>query len=392
MTDRQGESPLTFAALLLTVAMGAVGFGIALPLLPSYARAFHIAPWELGLIFSIFSIGQAAGEAVWGRLSDRYGRKPMLMATLALSVAGYAAMAFAPSFAACLAARLLCGVAAGNTGVVQALMIDISRPERLTARLSALGASGSVGFVIGPAVGGLLFQPDHGLAGFIGVFLLAAGLSLLSALVVGFSVPSVRPKAHAEENRPSGPYRIPRAALALIGVNVGVMGAFAGVESIFGLWTGFRLDWSPRELGLAFATAGCVGAAAQLFLTARAVRAFGDRAVMRFGLVATTCALLMQSSPPNGPAMIALIGLASFGLSLAMPTSASLLSHEAAPGTAGRLMGANMAAAAVARILGPLFAGLLYSGVAPQAPFLVGAVMVLSTLALTVAGRAARAA
>jgi MFS family permease len=387
MTETSGRGPLTFAALSMTAAMDAIGFGIALPLLPSYAHAFGIQAWQVGLIFSIFSIGQAVGETIWGRLSDHYGRKPILLVTLSLAVIGYGALAFAPTFLACLAARLVCGIAGGNAGLVQALMIDICEPDRLTARLSTLGASGAVGFIIGPAAGGLLVRPNQGLAGFQGVFLLAAGVSLISSLIVAFSVPRVRRRSSARPKLKAAPYRIPRAALALIGVNIGVMGAFAGIDGVFGLWTNARFDWSARELGMAFATAGCVGALAQLLVTGRAVRRFGDLPVLQFGLAVTALGLVIQAFPPNGQAMTAAIGMVSFGLSLSMPTTASLLSRQAPAGAAGRMMGANMAAASLARILGPLFAGLLYSGLAHQAPFLLGSVIVLATVGLAGMGR-----
>jgi MFS family permease len=152
---------------------------------------------------------------------------------------------------------------------------------------------------------------------------------------------------------------------------------------VFGLWTHALFDWSPRDLGVAFATAGCVGALSQLLLTARLVRRFGDRMVLRLGLVCTSLALFIQAFPPSGAAMIAMIGLASFGISMALPTASTLLSREAEPGKAGRLMGATMAAAAVARIVGPLFAGLIYSDISPRAPFLIGSAAVLVTLLLT---------
>lgn len=387
MTRASPRQIATFAALLSTMSISAIGFGIAIPLLPSYARAFDIQAWQVGLIFSIFSVGQAAGEALWGRLSDHFGRKPVLLTTLTLSVIGYVAMAYAPNFALCLIARLICGLAAGSGGVVQALVLDISPMQRRTANLALLGACASVGFVVGPAVGGLLARPELGLVGFRGIFLLAAGLSFAANMVIVFGVPRLTLPARLVSTTGEARFRMPANAIGLMLVGVGVMGAFAGVESVFGLWTERRFDWSPRELGLAFALAGCAGAAVQLLVTAKAVRRFGDRRVLIFGLCATACALMCQAFVPIGGMMTGMIALASLGLSLALPTSASLLSQEAPPGTAGRVMGANMAAAALARILGPLFAGALYGLVSPRAPFIVGSLMVLSTVLLARAHR-----
>lgn len=376
MSNDTTRQPLTLLALFMTVAIGAIGFGMAIPLLPSYARAFQIDAWQVGLIFAVFSIGQAIGEAVWGRLSDKLGRKPVLLMTLGLGVVGYIGMAHAPTYELCLIARLMCGVAAGSTGVVQALIIDMTPREKLTGRLAIISACASIGFVVGPAVGGLLASPEDGLAGFRLCFLLSAAFSLASFLIIAMAVPFVRKVVADKQSAVDAPFRLSRAALCLILVGVGVMAAFAGVESVFGLWTERLFAWSPRELGLAFALAGCAGAGVQMLVTARAVRRFGDRKVLVFGLSMTALALLGQAAPLSGGMMTGLIALASLGLALSMPTAASLLSKEAAPGQAGRLMGANMAAAAASRILGPIIAGAMYAFVAPQVPFLMGAAMV----------------
>ncbi|WP_297801033.1 MFS transporter [uncultured Brevundimonas sp.] len=382
MTAASSRQFLTLFALFMTVAIGAIGFGMAIPLLPSYARAFDIQPWQVGLIFALFSVGQAIGEAVWGRMSDKIGRKPVLLMTLGLGVVGYLGMAYAPTYEACLLARVICGVAAGSTGVVQALVIDLSEKDKLTGRLAIISACASVGFVIGPAVGGLLAAPEQGLAGFRICFLLAAGFSALSLALIATLVRPAKTEGAAKAKTKGAAFRISPTALGLILIGVAVMGAFAGVESVFGLWTELRFNWQPRELGTAFAVAGCAGAAVQMLVTARAVRRFGDHKVLITGLVLTALALFLQAAPPSGLAMTALIALASLGLSLAMPTAASLLSREAADGTAGQLMGANMAAAAGARILGPLVAGGVYALIAPQAPFVLGGVMVLGAALL----------
>lgn len=377
MSDTGSRQVLTLTALFMTIAIGAVGFGVAIPLLPSYARAFQIEAWQVALIFTLFSVGQAGGEALWGRLSDKIGRKPVLLMTLALGVIGYFGMAYAPNFYACLVARLVCGVAAGSTGVVQALLIDLSPKDKLTGRLAITSACASVGFVIGPAVGGLLASPADGLSGFRLCFLLAAGLSAASFVLIAFLVRGQKAAAKANAAKVAAPFKLSPTAIGLILIGVAVMGAFAGVESVFGLWTEVRFAWQPRELGIAFAVAGCAGALVQMLVTARAVKRFGDRNVLIAGLVLTSLALFCQAVPPSGMAMTALIALASLGLSLAMPTAASLLSREASDGNAGRLMGTNMAAAAGARILGPLVAGGMYALVAPQAPFILGGILVL---------------
>ncbi|HEY9217511.1 MAG TPA: MFS transporter, partial [Phenylobacterium sp.] len=164
--ETAGGGRLTLAVLLLIVFMSLIGFGVVIPLLPFYAQVFDAEPWQVTLMFSVFSAGQFVGELTWGRLSDRIGRKPVLLITIFTSGLGYVALAYAPGIWLAILARFVAGFFSGNISTIQGYMVDISPPERLAGRLGLIGGAFGIGFVVGPALGGYLFQEGVGEAGF----------------------------------------------------------------------------------------------------------------------------------------------------------------------------------------------------------------------------------
>ena len=151
----RGEVTGSALTVLLTVMfVNMIGFGIIVPLLPFYAESFHAASWQVGLIFSAYSVGAFFGEPFWGRLSDRIGRKPVLILTVCGNCVCYLALAFAPGIAAAFAIRFVGGVASGNNSVVQSYLADVTHESERSTRMAWVSATYNVGFIIGPAVGG----------------------------------------------------------------------------------------------------------------------------------------------------------------------------------------------------------------------------------------------
>src|ERR1700761_9485811 len=145
--------------LLLVVFVNLVGFGILMPILPFYAQAFRAPAWQVTWMFTAFSIGNFFAEPVWGRLSDRIGRRPILIGTIAASGLGFIALAFAPNIWAALLIRLASGLTTGNLSTIQGYIADITPPRYRAGRIGLLGAAFALGFVAGPALGGLLAAP-----------------------------------------------------------------------------------------------------------------------------------------------------------------------------------------------------------------------------------------
>src|SRR5215469_15946220 len=171
-------SPAALPTLLSVMFINLLGFGIIVPLLPFYAKSFQAPVWQVALIFSAYSMGAFFGEPFWGRISDAIGRRPILISTVTGNCLCYLALAFAPTALAAFAIRFLGGMASGNGSVVQGYIADVTDEENLTNRMSHLSAAYNVGFIVGPALGGLLAHPGAGHAGFRIPLLVGSTLSL----------------------------------------------------------------------------------------------------------------------------------------------------------------------------------------------------------------------
>ena len=255
------HSPRALYVLLLVVFINLVGFGLVIPLLPFYAQSLKAEPWQITALFSAYSLGQFFAEPFWGRLSDRIGRRPVLIVTILANTLSYIALAFAPNILAAFAIRLIGGFATGNISTIQGYMADVTPPEKRAGRMGLLGSAFGAGFVVGPALGGLLAHPEAGQIGFQIPLFAAAGMAALAALGVFLFVVESRAPSAPDAPRPHRREALQAARShpvlsRVLLVTLVSTAAFAGMESIFGLWTHARFDWGPRQVGLCFAVIG----------------------------------------------------------------------------------------------------------------------------------------
>jgi MFS family permease len=393
--DARSRSPGLWV-LMLTVFINLVGFGVIVPLLPFFAEAMQAEPWQITIMFSAYSLGQFFAEPFWGRLSDRIGRKPVLIATTALNVAGYLALAFTQNIWMAVLVRLLTGLGAGNISTIQGYVADVTPPEQRAGRMGLLGGAFGLGFIVGPALGGLLTNEDAGRIGFQIPIFVAAGMAALSCLGVIVFLKESRAKSDPAVARPkflSGVHDAvanPVIARVLL-VTIVYMAAFSGMESTFGLWAQAQHGWGAREVGLAFMVIGLVSAISQSLITGRLARRFGEARVLAFGMALFGSSLFVQTLLPEGWMVPIAMAFGGFGMALAMPNISALISRSTSPERQGAFLGLNMAAGSLARMAGPLVAGVTFSALGPNAPYLTGAVLVIPAVLLAIAaGRAFR--
>lgn len=370
--------------LLGVIYLMIAGFGLVIPLLPFFAQAFDAPAWQITLLFSAFSVGQFVGEPFWGKLSDRIGRKPVLIVTIAMVGVTYAAFAFAPNIWVAFGLRFVNGVFAGNISTLQGALADITPPEKRAGRMGVMSAAFSAGFSTGPAIGGFLAQPERGALGFQLPLLVAAGFALASALAVVVLVREHRP----ERTRPTGQVKAARLRDGLAHPVIGrvmmistiVILGFAGVEATYGLWTETRFGWGPREIGLAFMLVGVAGAVFQGFVTGRLARRFGEARVLASGLMFILIGVVTQGLSPTWP--VAMVGFlfVCFGQSICFPNVSALISRAAPADRQGEMLGLNTSCMALGRIVGPVAAGQAFSMIQPGAPFAMSALLILPAL------------
>ena len=400
MTDATPASVRTRSpslwVLLLTVFVNLVGFGLIVPLLPFFAESLRAEASQITLMFSAYSLGQFFAEPFWGRLSDRIGRKPVLLATTAANVAGYLMLAFVPNIWLAIAVRLFTGLGAGNISCIQGYVADVTPPERRAGRMGLLGGAFGLGFIVGPGLGGLLANEDAGRIGFQIPIFTAAGLAALSCLGVLLFLRESRAEQDAAAPRTAFLAGVKRARanpviLRVVLVTVVYMAAFSGMESTFGLWSQARHGWGAREVGLAFMGIGVVSAVSQSLITGRLARRFGEARVLAFGMALFGASLLVQTLLQEDALVPVVMAIGGFGMALAMPNISALISRSSRPDEQGALLGLNMAASSLSRMAGPIAAGAAFSAFGPNVPFMAGAVLVVPAVLLALdAGRAYR--
>jgi len=390
--ERQGLAALFI--LLAVIFCNLLGFGIIVPLLPFYAQSFQAEPWQIALLFSAYSFGAFFGEPVWGRLSDRIGRKPLLISTVTGNFLCYFILAFAPNIFIAFAVRFLGGMASGNASVIQGYIADVTPAHLRSGRMALVGVAFNVGFIVGPALGGLLAAPELGPVGFRLPILIASLLCLASAIGVLLFVRESRKRAEDAAPQPSRWEMIGFAAKnpvvsRLIMVTFFAGFAFTGIESTFGLWGKARHDWGPREIGMIFGVTGVAAALCQTFLTGWLSRVHGEARMLAVGMgLAMLCSFLQIFS--NGLAMsIILMAIGALGNSVAFPNVSALISRVTDADNQGQVFGLNNAAGAISRVTGPLFANTAFAYAFIDAPFVLAAIIVAPAIVLALGAGAA---
>lgn len=372
------------AAVFFTTVVDLIGFGLILPLLPFYAIHYGASPFTVALLAVVFSIAQFAASPVLGGLSDRYGRKPVYILCTALSALGYIWLAFADTLTVIFLARILSGIGSGKIGIAQAIIADATTPETRAKGMGMIGAAFGLGMILGPALGGFLIGPDEMNPRYAWPAFAAAAASTI-ALVL--ALVTLR-ETHARPTEPGRLFRNPlagigdlnRQALALIMVNFVINFVFAQIETLFPLFTASRLDWHAYDVGLAFTFIGCIVLTMQGGLIGPLTRRFGEPWILSAGLVILAAGTAMTYGVFSIPLMAISILCTAGGFGMVNPSINSLISRSADAGRQGLTMGVNQSMAALGRVAGPIWGGLLFDEVGITLPYLIGGAILLLTL------------
>ena len=376
--------------LFLIVVIDLVGFGLVIPLLPFYAVRFGASPQLVTSLLAIYSLMALLSAPLWGRLSDRIGRRPVLMSSLAAGALAYLWMGAADALWMLLAARGLAGICAGNIAAAQAYIADMTTPENRAKGMGLIGAAFGLGFIIGPALGGLLAGNNPASADLAMPAWVAAGLSGIALLGVVFVLPESRPLA-ARQNIPArsrlaailGALRRPILS-RLILIFFLVILAFSGMESTFALWAMRQFGWGPSQVAYVFAYVGLLSAVLQGGLIGRLSRRFGEERLLLVGLALIGIGLLTLPAARSMSLLALVLAALAVGMGLVQPSLNSLISRRSGREEQGEVLGVSQSVGSLARVLGPLAAGFLFTEFGRDAPYLWGAALIAAAWLLTV--------
>ncbi|MDT7689582.1 MAG: transporter, family, tetracycline resistance protein [Acidobacteriota bacterium] len=364
------RSPLL--VIFITVFIDLVGFGIVIPVLPFYVEGtrFGASPRVVGLLFASYSIMQLIFTPILGRMSDKYGRRPILFFSLLGTSLGFFILGFATTLWMLFAGRIIDGITGGNISTAQAYIADVTTEENRAKGMGLIGAAFGMGFIFGPAIGGILSRWGTHVP-----FLFAGALALANATLLYFVLPeTVTPDHPARQSAATGRWsqlvkalRGSRLAFVL-GIYFLFITAFSIMTSSFGLFTLYRFGFDAHDTGWVFAFVGVIGAVVQGGLIGRLVKMFGELPLVIAGALffAASLFIIPMTGPSTGTvALLALGAFFALGNGLATPSLTSLASKSASAGEQGGVLGVTQSVASLARVVGPLIsAALIYSAIA----------------------------
>ena len=369
--DKAAKVPLPqgFGTIWLTVALDLVGFGIVVPILGRYAERYGASGLEVGLLFASFSLAQLVFAPLLGRLSDRIGRKPVIMISLLGTAVGSFVTGAAGALWVLFVGRILDGASGASVAVAQGAVTDLAPPSERPRLLGLLGAAFGVGFVVGPALGGLASLGGEHIP-----FYVAGTVALVNAAVAWRRLPETRPAdvrraAHEAAKNDTGA-KVRLWGLAVAGFTAIV--AFSGFEATFSLLAGDRFRLTEAGVAAIFVGVGVVLVAVQGGLIRPINAKIGTQRSLQAGLVLNSAGLVVLAFAETWPLLIVALALLTIGQGLVTPNLSSLVSGRVPDHRRGEALGFQQGVNAFGRVAGPALAGVLYDHVAIGSPYLVG--------------------
>ena len=376
------------AILMATAFVDMIGAVMILPLIPFYAEALGASGFVIGVLISAFSIAQLVSAPLWGKLSDRHGRRPVLVLGLAISAVSYVVFAFAQSLWLLFLSRGVQGLGGGTVGVIQAYVADASEPEERAKGLGWLSAATSLGAIVGPALGSVL-------AAMWGRSAPGLAAALLCVLNLAFAW---RFLTESRGMRVSGTHAVPtpakkltpwevlarprETAARLIWTYAVAIGAFYGILAVFTMFLGRQFGIGEKTIGYFFMWFGAAGVIVRTTLVGPAVRRLGEVRMARGGLILLAAGLILFPFARGYPVLLTAMTLMPLGTAFTFPAVTALLSRVVPSRERGLYMGVQQTVGGVCRVIFPWWNGWAFDHVGMAAPFVVSGVLTLGTVGL----------
>jgi DHA1 family tetracycline resistance protein-like MFS transporter len=365
------------AVVLLTVFVDLLGFGIVLPILPFYAQRYGATPVQIGAIIAAFSLMQFLFTPVWGRVSDRVGRRPVILVSLFGSVASYLLFARAESVLALLVSRMLAGVAGANLAAAQAYIADVTTPETRARGMGWISAAFGLGYMLGPPIAAVaslrwgLHAPGY----------VAAALAFTNLVLARLWLPEAVPTADKSLMRRTFDPRVLHRVLkrpVLGGVTItmtAIAFATSGVTAMLALYLQARFSFDEMATAWVFSLIGLTSSAVQLGLVHGLVTRFGEKRLSIAGIVVLAVSLLAIAVAPTPGALRLVLMIYAVGFAVIGPSALSLVSRAAEEGEQGMVIGVVQSLGALARVFGPMAAGIALGRLGPGSPMVAGSIV-----------------
>jgi DHA1 family tetracycline resistance protein-like MFS transporter len=376
-------SPLV--VIFVTVFIDLLGFGIIIPLLPFYAESFGATAFAIGLLGTSFSLMQFLFSPIWGRWSDRIGRKPIIIVGLVGSCLSYLGLALATSLPMLFLARIVGGIAGANIPTAQAYIADITTPENRAKGMGMVGAAFGLGFIFGPAIGGVLsrISPETPMW-------FASALCFANAIAAWYLLPESR--SVSASTKGLGRMEAFRHALGkpalllLLSLYFLVTLAFSGFEATFAIFTEARFGFTTSTIGFLFAFIGVVLALVQGVLVGKVVKVIPERRLIPLAILAVSIGIGLLPWVWNVPTLLVALGILALGMGFNNPSLSSMVSRLADPDDQGGILGLASSLSSLGRVVGPAWGGYLYDAYGMTTPYVSAATLMMIAFAVSLAG------
>lgn len=376
---KQHRLAIIFAIMFVNM----LALGIVIPLLPYLAESTGATELQTGLLVAAYPLSQLFGAPLLGRLSDRYGRKPVLLASVFGTAVGFVILALAGTLPVLFLGRIIDGLTGGNINVAQAYITDVTDRKERSRALGLIGAAFGLGFVVGPVTGGLLAEISYATPAWLG-----AGLALLNMLAVALFLPesltaevrakmAVKKRAifdvagfrHALSHPRVGPVLTVRTATGI---------SFAIFETMFALWAITSLGFKPSQTGIFLGYLGISSAIIQGGLMGRLTRRFSDDTLLMTAILVSGVGIGVWGFTTSIPMLIAIIPPLAFGLAVGQTTMTSMLSKSVGRDEVGSVLGIQTSIMSLTRVIAPIIGGFLLERATVWAPGLLAGVLTLA--------------